>query len=82
MQFGWTDQVENAFIELKQSMISTLTLAMPNFNEPFGIETDASGDGIGAILTQQKKPIAYMNRTLRVSKQSCSINAKEMLTIV
>lgn len=82
MQFGWTDQVENAFIELKQSMISTLTLAMTNFNEPFGIETDALGDGIGAILTQQRKPTAYMNQTLRVSKQSCSINAKEMLTII
>ncbi|KAL6332966.1 hypothetical protein AAG906_019980 [Vitis piasezkii] len=61
---------------------TTPTLAMPNFNEPFTIETDASGDGIGAVLTQQGRPIAYMSRALGVTKRSWSIYAKEMLAIV
>ncbi|RVW92515.1 Transposon Tf2-8 polyprotein [Vitis vinifera] len=67
---------------IKQALTTTPTLAMPNFNEPFTIETDASGDGIGAVLTQQGRPIAYMSRALGVTKRSWSIYAKEMLAIV
>lgn len=63
-------------------MTCTPTLAMPNFNEPFVIESDASGNGIGVVLSQQGKPIAYMSRALGVSKKSWSTYAKEMLAIV
>ena len=81
-KFAWTKDAETAFQELKQAMTSTPTLAMPNFNEPFVIEFDASGDGIGVVLTQQGKPIAFMSRALGVSKRSWSIYAREMLAIV
>ncbi|KAF2282594.1 hypothetical protein GH714_043223 [Hevea brasiliensis] len=63
-------------------MTTTPTLAMPNFNEPFIIESDASVDGIGAVLTQHSRPIAFMSRALGVAKKSWSVYAKEMLTIV
>ncbi|KAL9440784.1 hypothetical protein AB3S75_019453 [Citrus x aurantiifolia] len=55
---------------------------MPDFNDTFIIEADASGEGIGAILQQKPKPIAFMSRALGVSKQSWSTYAKEMLAIV
>ena len=55
---------------------------MPNFNEAFTIETDAFREGIGAVLTQQGKIVAYMSRALRVTKKSWSTYAKEMLAIV
>lgn len=63
-------------------MTCTPTLTMPNFNESFVIESDASGDGIGTVLSQQGKPIAFMSRALGVSKKSWSTYAKEMLAIV
>ena len=63
-------------------MTTTPTLAMPNFNDSFIVETDASGDGIGAVLTQQGQPIAFMSRALGISKRAWSIYAKEMLAIV
>ncbi|RVW34662.1 hypothetical protein CK203_106429 [Vitis vinifera] len=63
-------------------MTTTPTLAMPNFNEAFTIETDAFGEGIGVVLTQQGKPVAYMSRALGVTKKSWSTYAKEMLAIV
>ena len=81
-QFSWSEEAENSFSALKQAMTTTPTLAMPNFNEPFVIESDASGDGIGAVLTQLGKPIAFMSRALGVTKQSWSTYAKEMLAIV
>lgn len=69
-KFQWAEEAGNAFENLKQAMTTTLTLAMPNFKEPFTIETDASGEGIGAVLSQQGRPIAYMSRALGVTKQS------------
>jgi hypothetical protein len=81
-QFGWSKEVESAFQALKQAMTSTPTLALPNFNEPFVIESHALGDGIGVVLTQQEKPIAFMSPASGLSKQSWSIYAREMLAIV
>lgn len=49
--FLWNDETEKEFVALKQIMTTTPILAMPNFFTPFTIETDASGDGIGAVLT-------------------------------
>ena len=63
-------------------MTTTPTLAMPNFNEPFIIESDASGDSIGAILSQQGRPIAFMSRALGTTKWSWSTYAREMLAII
>jgi hypothetical protein len=77
-QFGWSKEVESAFQALKQAMTSTPTLALPNFV----IESHALGDGIGVVLTQQEKPIAFMSPASGLSKQSWSIYAREMLSIV
>ncbi|RVW32429.1 Transposon Tf2-8 polyprotein [Vitis vinifera] len=81
-KFAWNDEAEAAFLALKQAMTTTPTLAMPNFNDSFTIETDASGEGIGAVLSQQGRPIAFMSRALGVTKKSWSTYAKEMLAIV
>jgi len=50
--FQWIVEVGDAFNLLKQAMTTTPTLVMPNFNDSFIIETDASSDGIGAVLTR------------------------------
>ncbi|CAN6338981.1 unnamed protein product [Urochloa humidicola] len=48
--FVWTPMTEQAFQILKQALISAPVLALPNFQSPFVIETDASDKGIGAVL--------------------------------
>lgn len=63
-------------------MTTTPTLAMPNFDDCFFIEIDASREGIDAVLTQNGRPIAFMSRALGISKRAWSIYAKEMLAIV
>jgi hypothetical protein len=69
-------------MDLKKAMTSTSALVMPNFDEPFVIESDASGDVIGVVLSQQQRPIAFMSRALGLSKRTWSTYAREMLAII
>ena len=67
---------------LKHAMTTTPILSMLNSNEPFAVETDAFGEGIGVVLTQQGRPIAFMSQALGVVKRSWSTYAKDMLAIL
>ena len=44
------EEAEEAFGKLKQAMMSLPVLTLPNFNQPFEIETNASGYGVGVVL--------------------------------
>ncbi|CAL1394368.1 unnamed protein product [Linum trigynum] len=79
--FRWTPAADHAFSALKEALVSTPTLAMPNFDLPFVIEADASGKGVGAVLSQQGHPIAYMSKTLGPAKEAWSTYRKEMYAI-
>jgi hypothetical protein len=74
-KFGWPDAAESAFQELKTALTTTPTLVMPDFNEPFTIESDASGNNIGVVLSQQGQPIAFMSRAWGTTKQSWFVYA-------
>nr|GEW65059.1 hypothetical protein [Tanacetum cinerariifolium] len=58
--FTWNLDAQSAFETLKTAMSQALVLALPNFNKPFTVESDASGLGIGAVLQQGGHPIAYL----------------------
>ena len=64
--FVWTEDVIIAFNKLKQALISSSILILPDFTKTFVVETDASGLGIGVVLMQDNHPIAYISKALEL----------------
>jgi hypothetical protein len=60
----WTDEQQNAFDTMKKIMTRETILAYPNFEIPFEVHTDASAYKLGAVISQNGKPIAFYSRKL------------------
>nr|KAJ0205923.1 hypothetical protein LSAT_V11C500259630 [Lactuca sativa] len=60
----WTPQATTGFENLKNAMLTLPILALPNFEVVFDVTTDVSGTGIGAVLSQVEKPIAFFSKKL------------------
>jgi hypothetical protein len=80
--FCWTEEAQKIFDKLKEVMSSCPVLALPDFTQPFLLECDAFGVGIGEVLMQQKHPIAYKSRNISAIERLYPIYDKEMLAIV
>ncbi|GJT97471.1 ty3-gypsy retrotransposon protein [Tanacetum coccineum] len=80
-EFKWTEDADAAFKKLKKHMQQLITLALPNFTNTFDVTTDASGMAIGAVLSQENKPIAFFSKTLCPTKQGQSTYTKEFYAI-
>lgn len=63
-------------------MVQAPVLAVPNFELPFVLETDASDYGIGAVLMQANHPVAYLSKHLSPRSQTLSVYEEECLAIL
>ena len=71
--FEWSGQAQLAFDTLKKAMVTAPVLALPHFNIPFVVESDASSEGIRAVFTQQGRLITYFSKALRPKHQVMSV---------
>ncbi|KAG7572601.1 Neutral/alkaline non-lysosomal ceramidase C-terminal [Arabidopsis suecica] len=80
--FLWNEEAQNAFEAMKKALCEAPVLALPMFDKPFVVETDACGQGIGAVLMQEGHPLAYISRQLKGRQLHLSIYDKELLAVV
>jgi hypothetical protein len=80
--FTWTPATAQAFQTLKMAMCTTLVLALPNFTKTFVLEFDASRKGIGVVLMQEGRPLAFTSKQLSERNLGKPIYEKEMLAIM
>lgn len=72
----------DALNEIKKFFQAQFELFQPDFIKPFELTSDASNFAIGAVLSQNKKPISFISRTLSATEQNYGTNEKELLAIV
>jgi len=82
VEWTWGEVHDSAFEKLKQMIAEAPILAYYNTQEELEIQCDASDKGIGAVLMQTGKPIAYMSRALTPAETRYAPIEKEMLAIV
>lgn len=84
--FKWTDECETAFQQLKNSLLTAPILGFPDMAKPFILDTDASGYGIGAVLSQisdgKEIVIAYFSKALSKAQRQYCVTRRELLAIV
>ena len=83
----WTPERQNAFEKLKKLVCDKPVLLMPNLENPFELEVDASSFAIRATLNQQDErqrwhPVAYFSETLSEAERNYNVYDRELLTIV
>ncbi len=78
----WDEVHQRAFDHIKATIAKDVDLAYPDFNIVFEIYTDASSKQLGAVITQDNRPIAFFSRKLSDTQCKYSITKIELLAIV
>ncbi|RXN35516.1 gypsy retrotransposon integrase 1 [Labeo rohita] len=83
----WTDKCQEAFDTLKEDLLTSITLAHPDFNCEFILAIDASFDGLGAVISQipeggtMARPVAFASKTLSHSQMNYLAHRLEFLVL-
>jgi hypothetical protein len=81
-KFVWGQKCEDAFHTLRQHLTTTHVLAQPDSSKPFDVYCDSSGTGLGCVLMQDNRVIAYTSRALRPHEQNYPTHDMELAVMV
>ncbi|GKB43571.1 putative reverse transcriptase domain-containing protein [Tanacetum coccineum] len=82
LKFDWGDKAETSFQLIKQKLCSAPILALPEGSEDFIIYCHASIKGLGAVLMQREKVIAYASRQIKIHEKNCTTHDLELGAVV
>nr|GEW64835.1 reverse transcriptase domain-containing protein [Tanacetum cinerariifolium] len=82
VNFDWGEKEEATFQLLKQKLCSALILALPEGSENFVVYYDASHKGLGTVLVQKEKVIAYASHQLKIHKKNQNTQDLELGAVV
>jgi hypothetical protein len=81
VEFKWTQKCQ-AFEALKEKLTIVLVLVLPNVHKPFSVYHDACYTGLGCVLTQEGRVVAYSSRQLKVHEKNYPIHDLELAAVV
>jgi hypothetical protein len=82
VDFSWTDERQKAFEELKKRLTTAPVLTLPDQSKRFTVYCDASRDGLGCVLMQEGRVIAYASRQLRRHEVNYPTHDLELAAVV
>jgi hypothetical protein len=82
VKFVWGQKCEDAFHTLRQHLTTALVLVQPDNSKPFDVYCDASGTGLGCVLMQDNRVIAYASRALIPHEQNYPTHDLELAAVV
>jgi ribonuclease HI len=82
VKFHWDDKYEKAFHTLRKLLTTALVLAQPDSTKPFEVYCDASRTGLGCVLMQNNRVIAYASRALRNHEQNYPTHDLELAAVI
>ena len=82
VKFNWNDKCDQAFLTLRKLLTSAPVLAQPDITRPFDVYCDASGTGLGSVLMQDRRVIAYASRALRRHEKNYATHDLELAAVV
>lgn len=81
-QWHWEEEQAQSFEKMKILLINAPTLKFYDVNKPVTLSVDASSEGIGAVILQEGRPVAYGSRAITDSQCQYAQIEKELLAIV
>ncbi|GKE77768.1 retrotransposon protein, putative, ty3-gypsy subclass [Tanacetum coccineum] len=81
-KYIWGEKQESTFQLLKQKLCEALILSLPEGNDDFVVYCDASHQGLGAVLIQREKVIAYASRQLKLHEENYTTHDLELGAVV
>ncbi|WJX94652.1 hypothetical protein P8452_76049 [Trifolium repens] len=80
--FAWTEKCELSFQLLKERLTTSPVLMLPQSDEPYEVYCDASHQGLGCVLMQHKRAVAYASRQLKVHEKNYPTHDLELAAVV
>ena len=80
--YAWNDKHKEAFEKLKKKLREAPILSLPDGVEDFAVYSNASGVGLGCVLTQREKVIAYASRQLKEHEKNYPTHDLELIVVV
>ena len=82
VKFEWIDRCEGSFQTLKEKLTSAPVLTLPGGNEGFEVYNDASRQGLGCVLMQHKRVVAYSSRQLKKHEMNYPTHDLELAAVI
>ena len=82
IKFEWTDKCQNSFEQLKGMLVEAPVLTQPTSGKEYTLYSDASGIGLGCVLIQDGKVVAYASRQLKTHEHNYPTHDLELAAVV